>query len=154
MAAKNYSREYKDEVLNHLRENDYSYYRTAKKFRISINTIKSWDDYPNNLPEKVQLRIKLNQLQRTKSVKKQARTTVSNPIVIEDLPLGIRELEYHAIKSALTKGIFLLDYISNPREYSEVTKTICKLIEIPNHLKRKPELSIDEILNELSKLKM
>ncbi len=149
MAAKNYTGEFKETILKHLRANGYSYYKTAQKFKVSINTIKSWDDYPNNLPEEVQLRVKLNQLQRTKSLKKQAHTTVTTPIVVEDLPMSIQGLEHHAIKAALTKGIFLLEYTSNPREYSDVTKMICKLIELPNHLKRKPQPSIVELLNEI-----
>lgn len=41
MAARNYSPEFKEKVLSYLRQNGYSYYQTAKKFKISKNTIKS-----------------------------------------------------------------------------------------------------------------
>ncbi|NPD47604.1 hypothetical protein [Lentimicrobium sp. S6] len=148
MAARNYSEEFKEGVLKYLRNNGHSYYKTAKKFKISKNTIKAWDDYPNNLPEEVQLRIKVNQLQRTKSLPKQAPVKYPKHIISENLPDTIKELEHHAIKAALTKGVFLLDYVSSAKEYLEVTKALSTLIQLPEGIKTVPKKSAMELFLE------
>lgn len=147
-SARNYSKEFKEKVLQHLKDNGHSYYPTAKKFKISKNTIKAWDDYPNNLPKEVQLRIKVNQLQRTKSLPKQAAVKSPNHIISENLPDTITGLEHHAIKAALSKGIFLLDYVSSTKEYLEVTKALCTLIQLPENIKTLPKKSALESLME------
>lgn len=146
MAARNYSTDFKKTVLKHLRENGYNYYQTAKKFKVSKNTIKAWDDYPNNLPEEVKLKIELNHLKRTKGLKRKESIANSSPIIQQEIPQDIKGLEQYAIKAALTRGIMLLDYAGSSKEFSDIAKSLVSLIQIPEDRKKQTGASLSDLI--------
>ncbi len=153
MAARNYSEEYKTDVLAYLRTNSHSYYKTAKKFKVSTNTIKAWDNYPNNLPEEVRLRIKLNKLQKTKKKSPESINSHPSSLTLENLPDDFRSLELYAIKSALQKGIFLLDYVNDTKEYLEITKALTAIMQLPANIKNEPRISPKQQVEEFLRKK-
>jgi transposase-like protein len=139
MAARQYNDEFKEKVLSDLRTNGYSYYKTAKAFHISINTLKAWDDYPNNLPAQLK---KKRQTKKTTDCK-----NYTNAITQENLPDSIDAIESIAIKEALKSGILLLNQIKNPKDYLDVVRALSELIKLPDQSKySKPKSALEELL--------
>jgi transposase-like protein len=148
MAAKNYSTEFKNDALNYLHSNGYSYYRTAKKFKVSINTIKSWDNYPNNLPDEIANRMELNRLKRSKSAVKDKRS-LRQQSFHEELPDDVNKLIPIAIIKSLKRVIQVIENTSNPKDVSFLLKSIIELSKTPSDFRNyKTEKSALDIILE------
>ncbi len=137
MAARKYTEKKRKEVLAFLKENEHSYYRASKKFKISINTIKNWDDYPNNVPKEAMLRIAANKAKQKKKSsqnKSQIKNLKENE---QELPEDIVSLISIALEKSLKRVIILIDTISTVKEISYITKAVVEMSKIPSEFRAK-----------------
>jgi hypothetical protein len=79
MANPKYDDDFKIKVLEHTRANGYQWGKTAKKFRISVNTVKSWHKNHSHLvpeiyipEEKILDKIATTRLNELKNIRGQA----------------------------------------------------------------------------------
>lgn len=151
MSTKKYSEKKRNEVLMFLRENDHSYYRTAKKFKISSNTIKSWDDYPSNVPKEA-----MDRINRNKNKQKKVRQSSSKVQILElekrekELPDDIRELFNMTFRKSLKRIIILLEDNTDLKDHNHTIKSLIALSNLPKGFMPDPSSKslYDEIMEK------
>jgi len=127
MAGKKYSDKVKQEVLEYLRKNNHYYLRTAKHFNISPNTIKAWDDYPNNVPEEAKQRILNNTACQKKSLIVKNREMLMLKEELNQIPDSVPGLVQLAKKSILKKLVILIPTIDNAKELLYLVQTLVNI---------------------------
>ncbi len=86
------------------------------------------------------------QLAPVYSIKLSESTPASSKVIHQEIPKDIKGIEQYATKAALTKGILLLDYVESSKEFSDISKSLVCLIQIPEDRKKQTASSLSDLI--------